>query len=297
MTTTVVQFLLAAGTLFAFYALLALGMGLIFGQLRVVNVAHGEMATLGAFIMYLASDIPFYPRLLIAVLAGIVLGYVAERFMLRSLYVRGVLAALLAMWGLSIVIREGLQVFLGATPRSVAAPIGSSVEVLGVGYPLYRLIGALIALTVVCAFLLVVFKTDLGLKLRASIQNREMASVMGISPSLMITGTFIVGTCFAVLAGALQAPTLGVTPTVGMDLLAPAFFSVLIMRPGSFTGPIFGAFIVAVLTTVLRSFFDGVLSDVILYSILILVMIFRPQGLNWTLSMPTGRKPKMQTAP
>jgi branched-subunit amino acid ABC-type transport system permease component len=285
-----VQFTLAVLTLFAFNALLALGMGLIFGQLKVVNVAHGDMATVGAYVMFLAGDIPFFPRLILACTVGVLIGYLSERFLLRRLYERGALATLLAMWGIAILIRQGADALFGSTPASVAAPTRETVAILGTQYPLYRLAAAAIALAVVAVCILVVYKTDLGLRLRASIENRTMASLVGISPSHMITGTFIIGITLAVLAGALQSPTLGVTPTVGVSLLAPAFFAVLISRPGSFTGPVFGALIVAVLTTTLRSLFDGVIADVIFYMLLIALIAFRPQGLNWRIPTPWKTK-------
>lgn len=108
----IVSLSLSTLTLFGFYALLAVGMGLIFGQLGVVNVAHGEFVMVGAFTMYAASAIPFVPRLLLAVIVGMVLGILTERLVLSDLYRRGFLATLLAMWGVGIVLREGANVLL-----------------------------------------------------------------------------------------------------------------------------------------------------------------------------------------
>lgn len=293
----VVLFLLTALTLFGFYGLLAWGLGLIFGQLGVVNVAHGDFAMVGAFTMFALPAVPFFLRLLLAVVIAVVLGYVTERFLLRTLYLRGMLATLLAMWGVGIVIRQGLEAWFGTTPGSVTAPVTSSITVLGVQYPAYRLVATAISLALIGVGLLIIYRTTLGLRLRASIDNRQMASLLGISPTMMITGTFIVGTVLAVVAGALQSPMLGVTPSVGLTFLAPAFFAVLVGKPGSLGGPILGAAIVALLQTALRTFFTETLASLLFFLILILLIALRPQGLNWRLPQWKTPKTSPQTHP
>lgn len=295
---SVVLFFLTAITLFGFYGLLAWGLGLIFGQLGVVNVAHGDFAMVGAFTMFALPAVPFFLRLLIAVLIAIVLGYVTERFLLRKLYLRGMLATLLAMWGVGIVIRQGLEAWFGTTPGSVTAPVTTSITVLGVQYPAYRLLATAISLGLILVGLFIIYRTTLGLKLRASIANREMAALLGISPTAMITGTFIVGTILAVIAGALQSPMLGVTPSVGLTFLAPAFFAVLVGKPGSLGGPILGAAIVALLQTALRTFFTETVASLLFFLILIILIALRPQGLNWRIPQwkTTRKTPQASSA-
>lgn len=278
-----VLFTLSVVTLFGFYALLAWGLGLIFGQLGVVNVAHGDFAMVGAFTMYALQPVPFFLRLLIAAGVAVVLGLLAEKLLLKRLYTQGLLATLLAMWGVGIVLRQGAEAWFGTTPGSVSAPISTSINILGVQYPAYRLVATAISLAIIAVGLFIIYRTDLGLRLRASIDNREMASLLGISPSLMVTGTFVVGTVLAVVAGALQSPMLGVTPSVGVAFLAPAFFAVLVGKPGSLSGPVFGAFIVAVLETALRTFFSETVSSLLFFLALIILIAVRPQGLNWRL--------------
>lgn len=287
---SLVTLLLSIVTLFGFYALLAFGLGIIFGQLGVVNVAHGEFAMVGAFLMYAMADIPFWPRLLLVVLLGLALGVVTERLVLSRLYARGFLATLLAMWGVGIVLRQGTDAIFGSTPASVAAPMSGTLGILGVQYPTYRLVMTAVALAVVGGGLLVLYRSSLGLRIRATVDNRSMASLLGIPPTLMITGTFAVGTSFAVLAGALQSPMLGVTPTVGVSFLAPAFFAVLIGRPGSLTGSIFGALVVAILSTVLRTYLNETAAQLILFALLIILIAVRPNGLTW-------RKPQWKIKP
>jgi branched-subunit amino acid ABC-type transport system permease component len=287
---SLVSLLLSIFTLFGFYSLLAFGLGIIFGQLGVVNVAHGEFVMVGAFLMYAMAGVPFWPRLLVVVLLGLALGVITERLVLSRLYARGFLATLLAMWGVGIVLRQGADAVFGSTPAAVAAPISGTFDVLGVQYPLYRLVITVIALAVVGSGLLLLFRSNLGMRIRATVDNRTMASLLGIPPTLMITGTFAAGTGFAVLAGALQSPMLGVTPGVGVSFLAPAFFAVLIGKPGSLPGSIFGALIVAILSTLLRTYLNETVAQLILFALLIILIAVRPNGLSW-------RKPQWKIVP
>jgi branched-subunit amino acid ABC-type transport system permease component len=277
----VVTFVLSVLTLFGFYALLALGLGLIFGQLNVVNVAFGDFAMAGAYVMYALEPVPFVPRVLIALVFGAAVAWVVEKLLLRPLYTQGFLATLLAMWGVGIVMRQTAEALFGSTPASVAAPVTGSVSVLGVQYPTYRLLATAVSFVLVAAILWVIYRTDLGMRLRATIDNREMASLLGIPPRLMITATFVFGTVLAVLAGCLQSPILGLTPHLGVSFLAPAFFAVLVGRPGSLGGPLFGAFVVALLSNSLRGLFSETTATLLFYAALIVLIAIRPQGLDW----------------
>ncbi|HET8928428.1 MAG TPA: branched-chain amino acid ABC transporter permease [Microbacterium sp.] len=276
-----VLFALSVLTAFGFYALLAWGLGLIFGQLNVVNVAHGDMAMVGAYLMVVLHPVPFVLRLVLAIVGGIVLGILIERLLLSRLYQYGMLATLLAMWGAGIVLRQTAEAIFGPTPRSVAAPISGTVEVLGVDYPIYRLVSATVSLLVVTILVVIMYRTSIGLRLRASIDNRSMAAGFGIPTGAMVTGAFAVGTALAVLAGALQSPMLGITPNVGVSLLAPTFFAVLLGRPGSIGGPIFGAFVVAILEIGLRTVLPETAAGVIFFIALIALIALQPQGPNW----------------
>jgi branched-chain amino acid transport system permease protein/urea transport system permease protein len=240
---------LSTFSLFGFYCLLAVSLGLIFGQLGVVNVAHGELVMVGAFVMYAFADVPFVLRVLIALVVGLLLGAVIERLVLSGLYDRGFLATLLAMWGVAIVLRQGADAIFGSTPSSVAEPITGSVSVLGVSYPLYRIVAAAASLAITAVLLLVLYRTSIGLKIRATVDNQDMASV------------------------------LGVTPSVGTTFLAPAFFAVLVGRPGNLRGAVFGAFVVALLSTVLRSFLSETAAQFALFSLLIVLIAVAPNGL------------------
>ena len=272
---------LASLSLFGFYALLALSLGMIFGQLGVVNVAHGEFVMVGGFTMYALDAVPFLLRVGIAAALGLVLGVLTERLVLAKLYARGFLATLLAMWGVAIVLRQGADAVFGSTPASVASPITGTVDVLGSSYPIYRLVATAASLLVVAVSLFVIYRTTFGLKIRATVDNRDMAALLGVPPAFMMTAGFAVGTSIAVMAGAIQSPVLGVTPNVGTSFLAPAFFAVLLGRPGSLLGSIFGAFIVAVVSTVLRTYLSETTAQFVFFALLIVLIAARPNGLTW----------------
>lgn len=281
---------LAVLSLFAFYALLALSLGIIFGQLGVVNVAQGELVMVGAFTMHAFDGVPFLLRVVLAVLVGVLFGVLIERLVLAGLYASGFLATLLAMWGVAIVLRQSANALFGSTPASVSPPVSGTVDILGSNYPVYRLLASGAALAVVAVCLLVIYRTRFGLNMRATVDNRQMASFLGIPPGLMMTAGFTLGTALAAFAGAIQSPMLAVTPTAGASFLAPAFFAVLLGKPGSLPGSIFGAFVVAVLSTVLRTYFSETLAQFVLFALLITLIAVRPNGLTW-------RKPTWLTKP
>jgi len=171
-----------------------------------------------------------------------------------------------------------------SSPNTTAAASTAGRRNIGFGASsAYRLVVALVSLAVVAVALFVVYRTTLGLKLRASIDNRDMAAVLGIPPRLMIAGTFAVGTTLAVLAGALQSPVLGLTPGLGVAFLAPAFFAVLVVRPGSLAGPVAGALVVALLSSLLRRYFTETVADLFFFAALVVLIAVRPAGLSWRL--------------
>ena len=137
--------------------------------------------------------------------------------------------------------------------------------------------------------LLLVYRTTLGLRLRASIDNVEMASVLGISPQRMFAMVFSVATALAVLARALIAPTIAINPTLGHSFIAPAFFvAVLVSKPGSLAGPVVGAMAVQAVFTLLQAWLSVTVAESALFGLLALFIVLRPQGISW--SWKTARK-------
>ncbi|MCZ7911458.1 branched-chain amino acid ABC transporter permease [Agrobacterium leguminum] len=266
---------------FSALALISLSLGLIMGELKIVNIAQGDMVMVGAYCMYAMRDMPFLAALGSTVVIGLCLGFILERFVLRWVYHQGFIATLLATWGIGLVLQQLVSVAFSISQKGVDMPVTTSVEILGVTYPLYRLLAGAGMLTIVGLVILLVYKTNIGLRIRASIDNVEMASVLGIAPQHVFTLVFAIASAMALLAGALVAPTLSITPTMGLSFIAPAFFSVLIAREGSILGPILGASIVQLLLIILRWQFQVTIADGILFALLVIIVTVWPRGIAW----------------
>lgn len=272
----------------AILALVAFSLGLILGELKIVNVAQGDFMMVGAYAMYSLRALPFPVALLITFAFGLVLGLVLERAVLRWVYDKGFIATLLASWGIGIVLEQAVAAIFTVSQKGIDSPIAGQLVFGELVYPAYRLavIGGICVLLSV--LLLLIHRTSLGLRLRASIDNVEMAAVMGISPQRTFAMVFSVATALAVLAGALIAPTLAITPTLGLSFLAPAFFAVLIAKQGSLAGPVVGAMAVEFTFTALQKYLNVTLAEAILFGLLALFITIKPQGISW--SWKTARR-------
>ena len=169
--------------------------------------------------------LPFIVALLLTVAFGFVLGLVLERGILRWVYDKGFMATLLASWGVGTVLEQGVAAIFTVSQKGVDSPLKGKLTIGDFSYPAYRVVVAVGIVALLAILLLLVYRTTLGLRLRASIDNVEMASVLGISPQRMFAMVFSVATALAVLAGALIAPTIAINPTLGLSFLAPAFSS------------------------------------------------------------------------
>jgi branched-subunit amino acid ABC-type transport system permease component len=271
--TAVVEVALAALTQFGLFALLALSLALVFGVSRVVNLAVGDLAAVGAYAMIITADLPFAVRIAVALLVLAPALYLLQRGLLGR--IRDGLAGMLVTWGIGMAIRQLFEVFYTSTPRSVPAPVDGAVPVLGSVYPTYRLVIAGISLVVVAALLVLAYRTRGGLRLRAVSDNADMAALLGTNPARTRAATFAVAGLLAVLAGALYSPLLGVTPSMGFALLIPGFVALLLARPGSFRGAVLAVGLVVVLQVVLRRAFTDTVADSFFYVVVLVAVVIR----------------------
>lgn len=258
---------LAVLSQFGLYGLLTVGIAVVFAALRVVNLAHTDFAMIGAYVAATVT-VPFGWRVALALLATVPLLVVVERALLRRSLVDG-LGAMLVTWGVGMALRQIAEVSFSSTPRSVAAPVTGSVDVLGSPYPTYRLVSALVAVAVVGLVLFVAYRTPWGLTLRAVADNPAMAALLGTDPKRMRTTAFVAGGSLAVLAGALYSPTLAVNPTMGFTLLVPTFFALLFSRPGSLGTAALAALGVSALAVLPRAWLSDVVADALFYVVVI----------------------------
>lgn len=221
---------LDAVTAVAVLALLSLGLYVTYGLLRVINMAHGEMMTLGAYTVaqLCKAGWPFaIAAAAAAVLVGI-FGAVVERTVIRPLHARQDLSTLLATWGVGLVVIEGIRLVFGPSGEFVDAPYGGVVMLGPIPYPVFNayLVGASILLLVGVAYLLAA--TPIGIVIRATMENPQLASIRGINVVTVYRWGFAVGAALTGLAGALLAPISAVTPTMGVEYATLAFMVVIV---------------------------------------------------------------------
>lgn len=260
--------LLAILSQFGLYGLLTLGVAIVFAALRVVNLAQGDLAMTGAYVAATATTVAFGWRVLLACVLCVVPLMIIERTLLRRPLADG-LATMLVTWGVGMALRQVAELLFTSTSRTAAAPVESTVELLGTPYPAYRLISGLVAVAVIGAVLFAAYRTGWGLTLRAVADNPTMAALLGTDPRRMRTAAFVAGGMLAVLAGALYSPLLAVNPSMGFSLLVPMFFALLFSRPGALGAAVTAALLVAALAVLLRTWLTDTLADALFYIVII----------------------------
>jgi branched-chain amino acid transport system permease protein/urea transport system permease protein len=275
-----VPLVLNALTLISILMIVALGLAIVFGLMNIINMAHGEFVTLGAFTLSLVQSQggSYWMALLIAPLVGGAFGVLLERGLIRFLYARP-LAAILATWGVSLIVQQLLQLGFGSAPIAASGPLPGSVSILGADYPAYRLLLIVLAFLTVGLVIWVMRRTRFGLDLRAVIQNRETAQTLGIDAGRVATLAFAGGTAIAALAGVLVAPLTKVIALMGATYLAPSFFVVIVGGAGSIPGVIAGSTVVGGLETVLNYQVPVTLSQALVLITAVIIVRFRPRGL------------------
>jgi len=265
----------------AVYALLALGLSLIFGMLTVVNFAHGAFFMVGAFlgVYFLGLTGNFWFSLLLTPLAVGAIGLVAERFLVRPLYGRGIDYPLLLTFGLSYVMIEAMRVAFGIEGVATSTPpeLRGAVN-LGFGFfPLYRLflIGA--TAIVVVGLWLFIEKTRFGLIIRAGSRDPEIVRVLGIDISRVWLLVFGIGTAIAGLSGVLAAPTRAVNPEMGISVLAESFVVTVVGGMGSLPGAVVAGLLVGVVFS-MTSLFAPDLAELSIFVLMAVVLLIKPQG-------------------
>lgn len=266
----------------AIYALLAVGLSLIFGMLTVVNFAHGAFFMVGAFLGVYFQTLTgsFVVSLVITPLVVGCIGLLAERFLVRPLYGRGIDYPLLLTFGLSYVLIDAIRWLFGieGVPSSTPAALRGAVN-LGFGhFPLYRLmlIGATAA--VVLGLWLFIEKTRYGLIIRAGSRDPEIVRVLGIDVARVWLLVFGIGTAIAGLSGVLAAPIRGVNPEMGVTVLAESFVVTVVGGMGSLPGAVLAGLLVGVVFS-LTSLLAPDLAELSIFVLMAVVLLLRPQGL------------------
>lgn len=269
---------------------IAVGLTLIYGVMKILNLAHGSLYALGAYAgaslagAWLAhgyAAVGSYAMLVLAAIAvGLVAGPLIERGLLRFMYGRDEVVLLLVTYAVFLILEDVIKLIWGVDPYFIAEPYGllGNVDFAGLTYPVYSFVLLAVAVVAGVGITWVLSHTRQGKLLLAVIHDREISMAMGINVSRFYLITFTAGAMLAAIGGALTAPTVSVVPGMGVEVIVLAFAVVVIGGLGSLTGAALGALIVGLV----RSSAVHYLPEVELFSIYVvmaLVLIFRPRGL------------------
>jgi branched-chain amino acid transport system permease protein len=263
--------------------LVALGLTIIFGLLDVINMSHGEFYALGAFVaLALASlGLPFWLLLILVPLVMLPVGYVVERGLIQRVFHGGErhVTTLLLTFGLGLVMEDGFRLVFGPNPYKPEVPISGAIDIFGVFLPLYRLFLILGGAVVVAAVALVVYRTRLGAMVRAAAFDRNMAASLGVPVQHVYAGAFAFGVALAGLAGVMLAPIYSVFPTMGRDFILMAFTVVIVGGMGSIAGVVVAGLLLTQVQAISSLYISPVWSDPIVFGIMVVMLMVRPQGL------------------
>ena len=267
----------------SFYALLSLGLAVIFGMMRIVNFAHGAFYMLGAFVAYLLFQqlgVGFWPSLLIAPLLVALVGMALERTLLRRLSGLDPLYGFLFTFGLTLLIQDGMRLRFGlqGQPYATPAELAGTVALGTVTYPVYRLFVVVFCLIASVAVWFVIERTRLGMVGRAATERADLTRALGVNVDRWVTPMFGFGLGLAALAGVLAAPMRNVSPLMGSELIILTFAVVVIGGMGSISGAIAAGFMVGVLSSV-GAIFDPAVEGIVAFALMAGLLLVRPSGL------------------
>jgi len=265
------------------YALLGIGLTLIFGIMRVVNFTHGELYAFGAYMMYLLvmlTGANFFAALVLAVALGVALGAALEFVLLRKLRGADIDTTMLVMIGAWIALQNAEQFAWTGVAQSIDSPFPSAPLVIGpVSVSWIRVFVFCVALALIAATYALINHTRLGKAMRATFQDRDTAALMGIQIGTVHTATFALGSGLAAAAGALLGPVYVAYPTMG-DLAALKAFAIVILGGlGSIAGATVGGFILALAEELGASYISSGYRDAMGFVLIILILVFKPTGL------------------
>jgi urea transport system permease protein len=278
--------------LFAVFLLMALGLAIIFGQMKVINMAHGEFLTVGAYVTVFMSHWvnehspnwqPYYfpVAIVAAFVVAAILGYIVELALVRYLYNRP-LDTLLATWGLSMILQQACRSLFGAREDTAQLPewmMGSWQPTEDLDIPKNGVFLLALSLFMVGLLYFLMYRSRWGLSVRATMQNREMAGAVGINTKRADRMTFALGCGLAGIAGAAFTSVGSVSPSAGSLYIVDTFIVVVFGGAASLLGTVLSAFSIAQAQSILEFFLTGVLAKIfVLLSVIVLLMI-RPQGL------------------
>lgn len=284
----------------SFYALLSLGLAIIFGMLRVVNFAHGAFYMLGAFVTYIVLQefqVNFWLSLILAPLVIAALGMILERLFIRRLYGLDPLYNFLLTFGMTLMLQDAMRLRFGVQGQPYRAPVElGGVTNLGlIVFPTHRVFVIVFSLLICFGVWFVIERTRVGMIVRAATEKGDLTRALGINVDRWITPVFGFGVALAALGGVLAAPMRQVSPLMGTDLIIIVFAVVVIGGLGSILGSVLAGFLVGVIVALITGVLPQVLTalspdlgraipltqlgDTLVFVLMALVLLLRPAGL------------------
>jgi branched-chain amino acid transport system permease protein len=264
------------------FFIVASGLTLIYGVLRILNLAHGSLFMVGAYFAFQFTQWleNFWLALILSPLACALAGILMERIFLRPVYGRPIPFQLLLTFGLVLLIADIVRIFWGVAFRSVTEPevLSGSLNFLGISYPRYNLFVILIGILVGLALWLLLIKTRFGKKIRASSSDREVASGLGINVPSLYTAVFGIGAWLAGLAGVLAAPLRSIMLEMDVHIIIEAFAIVVIGGLGSIPGALIGSLLLGQLNS-FGILYIPKFEMAFMYVLMAIILLIRPKGL------------------
>ena len=280
--------------------LIAAGLTLVFGVMGFINLAHGVQYMIGAYLTFMFYQVTgnFFAALILGLVAALAIGLACEILIFRHLYARDHLDQVLATFGIILFVNEAVKAIWGPSSLILAPPesLSWSFEIIeGLQYPIYRLAVIAVGIAVAFGLYIIVFKTRVGMLIRAGATNPDMVSALGVDIKRLFMIVFGFGAMLAGFAGAIAAPMFSLEPSMGDDLLIVVFVVIIIGGIGSIRGAFIAAVMVgmletlgrAVATDLLKLVFDAsaanqigpALSSMLIYILMAAILFFKPEGL------------------
>lgn len=261
-------------------ALAAFGLAIIYGLVGVVNMGHGAMLTLGAYLTWAATSagVPFFLAVLLAGAGVGVVGLLLEHLVIRHFY-KSPFDTLLLTWAFFLVTTEVIKIVFGTDFRNVASPFPGAIDIGTFKLPAYRTFVSILSGLIIAATAVVFFRTSIGIKIRALIQNPEVSSLLGLNIAATYKLVFGFGAFMAGLAGGLIAPMLSIDPYIGNIFLVRSFFVVIVGGIGQLlSGTVVGSFVIGGSETIFALFTSQVVAQAAVFLVAIVLLRFRPEG-------------------
>lgn len=282
-----VNFLVSGLSLGSLYALMALGLVIVYGILRLVNFAYGEYIMVAGYTLYLLrpSPLPWFAMALAAVVAAAVMSYLTERIAFRPVREKSLTAMLITSFAVSTLLQNAALLFISPRARVVPTPdiFSETVTIAGNVTPLREVLAIVVSVALLVLFNILLRKTVLGIALRAAADKFTMTRMLGVPANLVISAAFVISGCLAgVVALFWLGRTGSVTPGIGLTPLLVAFVATVIGGMRSLSGAVLGGYVLAFVTVFFNNFLPpGLLEfrETFIFSIVILILLFRPEGL------------------